>query len=630
MLMSVTGAWADEVVFYYSAKYKTDDTYSGESEETAVAEKQDMSNIFFRVVVNDASFYETNVVSFMLSDVHEGYIKASSFTVNNKDAAHVNIQQILVTKYDGQSEFSYPNGQSEATFQFNGLTVIKKIKIIYTLSHEHTMSEWKHDDDAHWQECVGDGICTANNTRFNQANHTYSDDVSQGASYYTCATCGYVNEQRKHQHVANDEWSTDANQHWHACLGTVGQCDANGKLDIANHTYGSMYGEDASVYYACTVCGYVDNTRKAQYDALDFLSMKALDAPMTIGMTKTGSPADYDLQYSLDRTHWTTVALTATNSNIVEIPAGQTCYFRHGTETAITRISSRQDIYWCFTMNGDGAVEAGGNVMSLLDATCQKNTLSGSPQHVFDSLFKGCARLTIAPKLPAATISQYCYMFMFEGTGITTAPELPATIIPDGAYWGMFKDCRNLINTPHIAATSLSPRACREMFQGCEQLTSVSLANITTMDQRTDEYSSFYNWLEGTAIDTEGVLIAPDALVGNPLIFLPQNWMFKQIKDYTTAVSNAMEGTTNFIQDIGEDYIAQIKQATSNAAALSLRNEALSDINTLKKYNSKLDASSFTQPTGVGMRLKVTKKDGNVYEFKTQDVESVDYYRVNE
>ena len=35
-------------------------------------------------------------------------------------------------------------------------------------------------------------------------------------------------------------------------------------------------------------------------------------------------------------------------------------------------------------------------------------------------------------------------------------------------------------------------------------------------------------------------------------------------------------------------------------------------------------------PQGAGMRMKVTTKSGKVYEFKTSDVQSVDYYRVNE
>lgn len=38
----------------------------------------------------------------------------------------------------------------------------------------------------------------------------------------------------------------------------------------------------------------------------------------------------------------------------------------------------------------------------------------------------------------------------------------------------------------------------------------------------------------------------------------------------------------------------------------------------------------YSTPTGAGMRLKVTKKDGKVYEFKTSEVESVDYQRVTE
>lgn len=38
----------------------------------------------------------------------------------------------------------------------------------------------------------------------------------------------------------------------------------------------------------------------------------------------------------------------------------------------------------------------------------------------------------------------------------------------------------------------------------------------------------------------------------------------------------------------------------------------------------------FPEPTGAGPRMKVTKKDNKVYEFKTQDVKNVSFYQANE
>lgn len=38
----------------------------------------------------------------------------------------------------------------------------------------------------------------------------------------------------------------------------------------------------------------------------------------------------------------------------------------------------------------------------------------------------------------------------------------------------------------------------------------------------------------------------------------------------------------------------------------------------------------FEAPTGAGMRMKVTRKNGKVYEFNTSDIESTEYYRATE
>ena len=50
-------------------------------------------------------------------------------------------------------------------------------------------------------------------------------------------------------------------------------------------------------------------------------------------------------------------------------------------------------------------------------------------------------------------------------------------------------------------------------------------------------------------------------------------------------------------------------------------------------YDAGYDAGAaavYTVPTEPGMRLKVTKKDGKVYEFQVTDTESTEYYRATE
>ncbi len=315
-----------------------------------------------------------------------------------------------------------------------------------------------------------------------------------------------------------------------------------------NHPdYNGHIGHDNGSAFVCKYCG---QNLPGELDTNDYLSFKAVGGNMVVGMRKTGTPSDYTLQFSKDKSSWTTVQINATTDNIVSLNAGETCYFRHGTQTAVNNISRHQDHYWAFTMTGDGTIMAAGNVMSLLDATCKKNTMADWPQHVFTGLFKNCAALTTAPKLPATEVSQFGYVNMFEGTGIAETPELPATTIRDGAYWGMFRNCKNLTTAKPLPGTSLGRKAYNSMFYGCEKLTAVEVADITSIDSRTDEFNaSFWNWLEGTAVGTTGVLSMPDVLVGNELIFMPDNWTAQSIDGHNYVPEKDAEGNDWWIWD---------------------------------------------------------------------------------
>ena len=75
-------------------------------------------------------------------------------------------------------------------------------------------------------------------------------------------------------------------------------------------------------------------------------------------------------------------------------------------------------------------------------------------------MFNGCTSLTTAPKLPANTLVDDCYQYMFyKCTSLTTAPELPANTLVDGCYQYMFYKCTKL-NYIKCLATDISATNC--------------------------------------------------------------------------------------------------------------------------------------------------------------------------
>ena len=82
-------------------------------------------------------------------------------------------------------------------------------------------------------------------------------------------------------------------------------------------------------------------------------------------------------------------------------------------------------------------------------------------------MFVGCTALTQAPELPATTLAEYCYYYMFNKcTSLTKAPELPATRLANYCYSGMFNRCTSLTKAPSmLPATTLAESCYRFMFE---------------------------------------------------------------------------------------------------------------------------------------------------------------------
>ena len=107
----------------------------------------------------------------------------------------------------------------------------------------------------------------------------------------------------------------------------------------------------------------------------------------------------------------------------------------------------------------------------------------------YQYMFAGCQGLTRAPELPATEMQVACYASMFEGcSGLTKAPDiLPCTYmtpysIDDSdpmqweehgsidCYMQMFKDCTSLTVAPELPATHLEHGVYQFMFSGCTSL----------------------------------------------------------------------------------------------------------------------------------------------------------------
>ena len=120
----------------------------------------------------------------------------------------------------------------------------------------------------------------------------------------------------------------------------------------------------------------------------------------TVRMTQTGTPnksANKVIQYKLNNGQWQNWDLSA-----VSLSDGDKMYLKSDDEIPISESPS---IYKYFMITG--SIAATGDIMSLLNFS---DTLT---DYAFYNLFKNCTSLTTAPELPATTLTNACYAYMF-------------------------------------------------------------------------------------------------------------------------------------------------------------------------------------------------------------------------
>ena len=217
-------------------------------------------------------------------------------------------------------------------------------------------------------------------------------------------------------------------------------------------------------------------------DKANYLTFTAEEEGSTFGIVNNygNNP---NIEYSKDEGKtWTT--LTA-YTNVTLANKGDKALLRGDNPQGFSFAKSYAH-FTSFTMTGK--IAASGSVMSLIDGVGESDIIPDSC--CFYGLFENCKSLIQAPELPATTLADYCYSGMFSGcTSLTQVTELPATILAPYCYSYMYKGCTNLTQAPELPATTLASSCYESMFEGCTNLTQAPELPATTLA------SSCYFWM---------------------------------------------------------------------------------------------------------------------------------------
>jgi len=261
------------------------------------------------------------------------------------------------------------------------------------------------------------------------------------------------------------------------------------------------------------------------------LTFEAMEAGATVKF-KLFSPATGSgkVQYSIDEgdtwQDYTSEQLITLNN------VGDMVHFKSTNITHYASYGWSPDYGSTFTVNGNCYVY--GNILSLVNFD---KTLSGT-QPTFSCLFYNCSTLHNHPinklLLPATTLVESCYAFMFYGcTNLTQAPELPATELQKSCYDQMFCKCKSLTTAPNLPATTLAKECYYYMFSECTNLT-----QAPTSLPATEMEESCYNSMFSKCTS----LTNPPSLPATTLAKECYSYMFYECYNLTSAP--ALSATT--------------------------------------------------------------------------------------
>lgn len=241
---------------------------------------------------------------------------------------------------------------------------------------------------------------------------------------------------------------------------------------------------------------------------------------ITVTLTRNGSPADINIEYSTDNVNWNT--WTETNGvRSMSIAQNGNLYLRGNNPNGLNPTNSDSD-YYSFT--ADKKYAMAGDIRSLVS----RYEIDDLPNSCFRRFFFNSTTLEVASymRLPATRPGRWAYLHLFNGcTGLISAPhELPATNLVnsnnyDGRCYGfMFKNCSSLTTMPRIKATDFGFQSCYEMFKNCTSLTQQWASDTVsvntkekisfTIESGNDTTQCFYGMFYGCTalVDASGIV----------------------------------------------------------------------------------------------------------------------------
>ena len=282
-----------------------------------------------------------------------------------------------------------------------------------------------------------------------------------------------------------------------------------------SYTYKLKVGKNKISVSGITVANWTSGEitgGKAEEKYISYVTFTAKD-PQTFQMTEHGDYKISGLEYSVNNGKW-----TAINASTVVTFGGAKGDLRlRGTKNATGTATDGKNYSKITFTNKAVNVSCTGDIRTLLD--WENYTTVKTENARFCYLFDKCAVLTSAPKLPAETLADNCYLCMFSRCtslktapelpaetltkkcyngmffkceSLQTAPKLPAKTLADNCYYTMFKGCTNLEKAPELEATQLAYYCCSDMFNGCTNLKTAPILKAETLAE-----GCYYNMFNG-------------------------------------------------------------------------------------------------------------------------------------
>ena len=216
-----------------------------------------------------------------------------------------------------------------------------------------------------------------------------------------------------------------------------------------------------------------------------------LSTPLTLEATTNGTTVTFTLasvvtnpvEYrTWNGTAWTAWA-TYTSATPVLLDANQKVQFR-GENEAYGFYDWDNPIY--SNILCDKKCYVYGNIMSLVKKDGFAEAVTLTKHSNFYYLFYNSNIDIDTSKqlmLPATTLAENCYSYMFHKSTLTKAPALPATTLADYCYYDMFYDCYDLTDAPVLPATTLAEGCYQYMFYECTSLENAPALPATTLTQ---------------------------------------------------------------------------------------------------------------------------------------------------